>query len=47
MEHTFGDHDLSLAQDENKEIVPDFKDLEIDNSIGIKKSEQEDQEVLP
>ena len=50
MEHTFGDHDLSLAQGDDKEVEeqPDFKDLEIDqHSLGIKKqSVQEDQEVL-
>ena len=48
MEHTFGDHELSLAQDGVKEVEPDFRDIEIDTSLGMKKqSVQEDQEVLP
>ena len=48
MEHTFGDHELSLAQDNVIESEPDFKDIEIDTSLGMKKqSAQEDQEVLP
>ena len=48
MEHTFGDHELTLAQDDVKEVEPDFRDIEIDTSLGMKKqSVQEDQEVLP
>ena len=45
MEHTFGDHDISLGQEESKEIPSDFDNLVVVN-LGINKSSQEE-EMLP
>lgn len=46
MEHTFGDHDLSLGFDDSKEIPMDFKDLCVVN-LGIKKRVDESLVQMP